>query len=411
MAKAGKKTGTKAQPASQKAGSPAVTVKVQKPATRGGRRKSSAAAGEPGVLEVVTVETVAIPPKPAASLSPSTAEVKELHAQLKAALTEVHTLRKQLGSAREEASAEMTRFKAELASAAAAVGELRQTCADLSASVVAEVREQSPASSGMRHLRGQLDELNHSATTAQAGVGALGGECTKALEAFDALNAFAGKNGPAFQKALAEALDGLRGLKTEIAELRTRAAAVPQPAAAETAPAAEPPAHTNRFGAEVAPGVVVADVVADSPAAEAGLMRGDVLEEANGAALTSGGQLRDAVQAVATGENVVLQLRRGGERQMRTVRLGDETADEGHGSRFGVTVAPGVVVAAVFAGSPAEAAGLAGGDVIEEAHGRPVASGEELFSVVHSQPEGADVALVVTRAGERRELVVHLDQA
>jgi S1-C subfamily serine protease len=57
-----------------------------------------------------------------------------------------------------------------------------------------------------------------------------------------------------------------------------------------------------------------------------------------------------------------------------------------------------------------EAAGLFRGDVIEDAHGHPVHSGDQLFSVVHALPEGADVMLVGMRNGPRHEPLVHLDR-
>ena len=104
---------------------------------------------------------------------------------------------------------------------------------------------------------------------------------------------------------------------------------------------------------------------------------------------------------------MTVRFRRGGELLVRTLRLGEGAADGK--SRFGLTVASGVVVADVFAGSPAEAAGLVRGDVIEDAHGHPVHSGDLLFSIIHSQPEGAEVMFVVNRNGERHELLAHLD--
>ena len=61
-------------------------------------------------------------------------------------------------------------------------------------------------------------------------------------------------------------------------------------------------------------------------------------------------------------------------------------------NHFGVTVAPGVVIAAVAPDGPADAAGLTRGDVIEEANGRAVRSGSELHDAVAS-----------VRAGERHD--------
>jgi hypothetical protein len=259
------------------------------------------------------------------------------------------------------------------------------------------------------------------AATPAAGTGASGGEVARHLRDAladvaalrDELRTARAEVATLVGALKAEALDGVRRLGAEVAALRSRVAETradggPAGGAGGQA-AAEPEAKKNRFGATVAAGVVIADVAADSPADAAGLLRGDVIEEANGHAVHSGADLRDRADRVAAGEELTLQLRRGGELLVRTVKLGEPAA--GGGNRFGVTVAPGVVVAAVFAGSPAAAAGLARGDVIEEADGQVVHSGDEFLSVVHARPEGADVGLVVTRTGERRELVARLDGA
>lgn len=181
------------------------------------------------------------------------------------------------------------------------------------------------------------------------------------------------------------------------------------PAASEGGERSEAAAPKNRFGASVVSAAVVASVFEGSPAAAAGIEPGDVIEEAQGHAIVSGGELRERISATPAGEDLTLQLRRGGETLLRTVHLGDARTGEA-GGRFGVTVESAVVVAEVFPGSPAAAAGLLTGDVIEDAHGQPVQSGEQLLSVLHALPEGAEVALIVSRGGERNELLAHLDR-
>jgi hypothetical protein len=68
---------------------------------------------------------------------------------------------------------------------------------------------------------------------------------------------------------------------------------------------------------------------------------------------------------------------------------------------FGATGPPGARIAAVLPGSPAERAGLAGGDVIVAFAGNEVTSLEELASLLALQSEGSEVEIVVQR-GERR---------
>jgi S1-C subfamily serine protease len=132
-----------------------------------------------------------------------------------------------------------------------------------------------------------------------------------------------------------------------------------------------------------------------------------VIEELNGRAVHSGGDLRDAAAAVPAGEDITLQLRHGGEPLVLTLHPADGNGEVK--SRLGVTVERGLVVTEVSPDSPAEAAGLVRGDVIEDAHGHPVHTGDQLHAIIHAQPAGAEVMLVVTRNGERLELMAHLD--
>ncbi|MGL4551339.1 MAG: PDZ domain-containing protein [Gemmataceae bacterium] len=69
---------------------------------------------------------------------------------------------------------------------------------------------------------------------------------------------------------------------------------------------------------------------------------------------------------------------------------------------MGVTVAPGVVVADVEDGMPAQEAGLARGGVIL------AVKGEQLRQVVHSLEDSAEVALRFNRAEEMREVKARL---
>ena len=79
-------------------------------------------------------------------------------------------------------------------------------------------------------------------------------------------------------------------------------------------------------------------------------------------------------------------------------------------NRLGVTVVPGVVVAAVLPGSPAEAAGLSPGDVIGGVDGTPVLSGEELQAAVRALPERAEATVQLVRGKEASEVTVRLDE-
>jgi len=171
--------------------------------------------------------------------------------------------------------------------------------------------------------------------------------------------------------------------------------------------------NRNRFGVTVGSGVVVAEVLPDSPAAKAGLKRGDVIEEVNGTDIVSATQLRDVVRGAGDDADVRLRVVRAGKPQelrARVDKAGEEAGDEGR-NRLGVTVGPGVVVAEVLPNTPAAKAGLERGDVIDDVGGTAVLNGEQFRQVVQQLPAGVDAVLRVTRAGKVREIRARFDAA
>jgi len=67
----------------------------------------------------------------------------------------------------------------------------------------------------------------------------------------------------------------------------------------------------------------------------------------------------------------------------------------------------GAAVASVRPGSPAEDAGLAPGDVIQEVNRKAVKNAEEFANDVHAVPAGKDVLLLVWSHGGASYRVVH----
>jgi S1-C subfamily serine protease len=89
----------------------------------------------------------------------------------------------------------------------------------------------------------------------------------------------------------------------------------------------ETPEGPNRLGVTVEPGVVVAEVLPGSSAAMAGLARGDLICTVNDAPVSTGEQLRQAVQPLPPAAEVRLQLSRGGEVREVMVRLDGPLVD------------------------------------------------------------------------------------
>ena len=143
-------------------------------------------------------------------------------------------------------------------------------------------------------------------------------------------------------------------------------------------------------------GALVSDVVADGPAAKAGLQRGDVIIEFQGHKVQDSTELPRMVAAIAPGTKVQVEVLRGGKKMTVPVTLGTLTDDketvaklqpsdveESIGLRV-ETITPelarslrldnakGVVVSRVTPDSPAAEAGVQRGDVVREVNRQPV---------------------------------------
>lgn len=173
------------------------------------------------------------------------------------------------------------------------------------------------------------------------------------------------------------------------------------------------PAETDS-GTE--PGVVVTAVVDDGPAADAGILRGDILLEIDGETLEGSGHLIEHLARLDPGAEIQLTLVRGNEERTVTVTLGED------GGLAYLGVVPcmqmldrpwrtsGVIVAEVVAGCSAAEAGLERGDVIIAVDGEEVDGGESLADVIRDHEPGDEVTLLIRRDGDDQEVVVELGE-
>ena len=175
-------------------------------------------------------------------------------------------------------------------------------------------------------------------------------------------------------------------------------------------------------------GALLAGVQPDSPAAEAGLQPGDVIESVNGTKVTNPKELALNVSNIQPGAEAHLGVLHDGQAKDVTVKVGtlpnEQTAsNDKHGSesphgQVGLALAPlspdmreqldvpdgtkGAVVQNVQPGSPAEAAGLQPGDVIVGVGNHAVTSPAEAAKAMRNALSGSEhaLALRVIRDGQ-----------
>jgi serine protease Do len=179
------------------------------------------------------------------------------------------------------------------------------------------------------------------------------------------------------------------------------------------------------------PGVLVLGVQAGSPAEKTGIVRGDVILEANGSVVSSLGDLARAVQSMKPGDSLAVKVRHGDAQKSLSLVLGSQAGrawvglllypgEEREGRHYGDSwngalpfPAGGALVESVAAGSPAEKAGLKKGDVILSVDGAAFQPDQGLSEMIAARKVGDTVTLSVQsppRPGEKgpRELKVQL---
>jgi len=193
----------------------------------------------------------------------------------------------------------------------------------------------------------------------------------------------------------------------------------------------------RQFGVADTAGVLVSDVLSDSPAKRAKLERGDVIVEFDGRAVESPTQFRNLVAQTPIGKTVRIKLLRGGTardfevaiaEQPKTFAQSSSPGDEGDeapssGAFAGMDVREltpelarrfnlprggkgGVIVARIAEGSPAGEAGLQVGDLITEINRKPIA-GLRAFQIVTESLAAKEPALVlVIRNGRNFYLTI-----
>lgn len=158
-----------------------------------------------------------------------------------------------------------------------------------------------------------------------------------------------------------------------------------------------------------AKGALVAETVAGTPAADAGLKPGDTITAVNGEAMAGPRELTKRISQFKPGESVSVTYFRDGKEKTATVKLAalpDQKLamnDQGAaktGASLGLTLAPskdgvGVMVADVDPNGAASEKGITKGDVIVEAGGKPVIRPADVKAAVDEARKDGRKALIL----------------
>jgi serine protease Do len=186
----------------------------------------------------------------------------------------------------------------------------------------------------------------------------------------------------------------------------------------------------DSLGMKTAEGALVSEPQANSPAAKAGIMAGDVITAVNGNAVKDARDLAKQIAGMAPGSSVKLTVMRKGEEKSISVSLGElpnqreakaatpDSANPGATDvpRLGLTVAPagqvagsgseGVVVTDVDPNGIASDQGFKTGDVILEVAGKKVANPADVRSALSgAQKDGKKTILMRVKSGEETRFV------
>jgi serine protease Do len=184
------------------------------------------------------------------------------------------------------------------------------------------------------------------------------------------------------------------------------------------------PDIAEALGLKTAEGAIVDRAMPGAPAAEAGLMPGDVITKVNGQDVKDAGDLTRQIGGMKPGEKIQLSFLRNGADQTVAVTLASqknenvantETGAPEKSSDFGLQLAPahevegpnhkGVAITGIDPAGEAAQKGLAVGDVILDVSGKPVSAPNDVKSeIAAAKQEGKKAVLmrVQTASGEDR---------
>ena len=181
------------------------------------------------------------------------------------------------------------------------------------------------------------------------------------------------------------------------------------------------PEIAEQFDLTEAKGVLVGDVIEDSPAEKAGIKRGDIIVKVNDEEVNSPEELQDKIRSIEIGEKANVEVVRDGKEITFVVKIGEMPTVEEEGEypkekvfsvQTGLKVeavtsevakelelpwVKGLVITEVIPGSSADDMGLQPGDVILEVNRIEVSSVEKWEEIISRLEPGDTLLLLVFR--------------
>jgi serine protease Do len=195
------------------------------------------------------------------------------------------------------------------------------------------------------------------------------------------------------------------------------------------------PELASQFGVVETKGVLVSDVLDDSPAKRAGFERGDVIVEFDGKPVENPTQLRNLVAQTVIGKKVVVKFLREKRTKTLEVAIAEQPKNlaQAGGEEAGESTAPtgvlsdldvreltpelagrlglpssekGVAVVRVKSGGAAEEAGVKEGDLVLEVNRQPIANVKAYEKAVSKLGKDQPVLLLIKRQGRTTYLTL-----
>jgi serine protease Do len=186
-----------------------------------------------------------------------------------------------------------------------------------------------------------------------------------------------------------------------------------------------------QFGVKAAEGVLVGNVMKDSPAEKGGLKTGDVIQEFNGLKIANVRELQRKVAQSSVNASATVKVMREKQPISLTIVLGEQPSEvvagpsgapaESAADRFGFSVqdltpelreqlkltdAIGIVVSGVEEGGAAAKMGIRAGDLITGVNREPVRNVADFSRILGQMPRGGSLLLLVQRDGGSRFVVL-----